>query len=95
MTGDLPYIAGKKTNYDRLHIISEHLHGIGKVAPQGAAPITVTAGGGAWTLGLTKSLTAIPTANHYLYLCDGATHTAPSVFTGGQFVIKFYGHPAL
>ena len=62
MTGDLPYIAGKKTNYDRLHIISEHLHGIGKVAPQGAAPITVTAGGGAWTLGAASATILTTTA---------------------------------
>lgn len=61
----------------------------------GAAYTAVVTAGGNWTLGLKKDLTAIPTANHYLYLCDGATHTAASVFTGGQFLIKFYGHAVL
>jgi len=61
----------------------------------GAGYTAVVTAGGAWTLGLKKDLTAIPTANHYLYLCDGATHTAESVFTGGQFLIKFYGHAVL
>lgn len=61
----------------------------------GAAYTAVVTAGGNWTLGLTKSLTAVPTANHYLYLADGATHTAESVFTGGQFLIKLYGHPVL
>lgn len=61
----------------------------------GAAYTAVVTAGGNWTLGMKKDLTAIPTANHYLYLCDGATHTAESEFTGGQFIIKFYGHAVL
>jgi hypothetical protein len=61
----------------------------------GASYTAVVTAGGNWTLGLTKSLTAVPTADHYLYLCDGATHTDASVFTGGQFLIKFYGHAVL
>ena len=61
----------------------------------GAGYTAVVTAGGNWTLGLRKELTAVPTANHYLYLCDGATHTAASVFTGGQFLIKFYGHAVL
>lgn len=33
------------------HYIQEHLHSPQLVAPSGAAPITLTAGGGGWTLG--------------------------------------------
>ena len=33
------------------HYIQEHLHSAQLVAPSGAAPITLTSGGGGWTLG--------------------------------------------
>jgi hypothetical protein len=52
----------------------------------------VTAGG-AWTLGLTKAITGIPTANDYLYLCGGEAGTAAS-YTAGKFLIEFDGYDA-
>ena len=60
----------------------------------GAAYTAIITAGGNWAAGLTKTATAgtNPAADDYLYLCDGATHTAASVFTGGQFIIKLYGY---
>ena len=43
-------IAGVKTDADRLHIISDHIHSVTKIAPTGSAPITLT-GGAQWVLG--------------------------------------------
>jgi hypothetical protein len=52
--------------------------------------------GGDWVLGATKVYeTAAPTANHYAYLTEGGTDGDDSVFTAGQFLITFYGHPEL
>ena len=59
----------------------------------GVAALTETAlitAGGAWTLGLTKVATALPTANHYLYLTGGAAGT-PGAYGAGKFLIKIYG----
>jgi len=48
---------------------------------------------GAWTLGLTKGLSAIPTANQYLYLCGGEAGTA-ATYTAGKFLIELEGYEA-
>ena len=56
---------------------------------------SIIAAGGNWALGLTKTFLQGPLANEYIYLLTGATHTGDSVYTGGQFIIKFYGHPVL
>ena len=45
------YIADKQTQSDRVHTISEHIHGHGLVIPTLAAGVTVTGAAGAWTLG--------------------------------------------
>ena len=48
---------------------------------------------GAWTLGLTKGLSAIPAANKYLYLCGGEAGTA-ATYTAGKFLIELEGYEA-
>jgi len=48
---------------------------------------------GAWTLGLTKGLSAIPAANQYLYLCGGEAGTA-ATYTAGKFLIELEGYEA-
>ena len=51
---------------------------------------------GDWAAGVTKVNEGTPpTANHYYYLTEGTTDGDDSVFTGGQFLIRFYGHPVL
>lgn len=45
--------------------------------------------GGAWTSGATKGMTALPTANDYLYLVNGAA--SGGTFTAGKFLITLYG----
>ena len=47
--------------------------------------------GGDWTKGEIQNDSAIPTANHYLYLAEGATHTGANTFTAGQYLITLYG----
>ena len=56
--------------------------------------IAICDGTGDWTLGETNvnETTAI-TANYYYYLTQGAADDAD--YTAGQFLIRFYGHPAL
>ena len=34
---------------------------------------------------------AISAANDYFYLKSGAAHTDASIYTGGQFIFRFYG----
>ena len=52
--------------------------------------------GGTWAAGKTVVEEAtLPTANHYAYLTEGTTDGDDSVFTAGQFLITFYGHPVL
>ena len=34
---------------------------------------------------------AISAANDYFYLTSGAAHTGASIYTGGQFIFRFYG----
>lgn len=45
--------------------------------------------GGAWTSGLTKGMTALPTANDYLYIVNGAA--AGGTFSAGKFLIELFG----
>lgn len=49
--------------------------------------------GGAWTAGLVKTMTGYPTANDYLYVCNGEA-SANGTFSAGKFVITFYGMTA-
>ena len=72
-------LATVDTNVDTLiattHTVEEHLHSAGKIAPDLAAGITVTAttGGGTWTLGA-ASATILTTSAlcdiHYLHLTE-------------------------
>ena len=48
---------------------------------------------GAWTLGLTKALGAIPAADEYLYLTGGEAGTA-AAYTAGKFLIELDGYAA-
>lgn len=61
-------------------------------AALGVETALVTAGG-VWTSGATKGMTALPTANDYLYLVNGAG-AVPGTFTAGKFMIEFYGYAA-
>jgi hypothetical protein len=45
--------------------------------------------GGAWTSGATKGMTALPTANDYIYIINGAA--SGGTFTAGKFLIELYG----
>lgn len=47
----MPYIAGKKSTYDRVHILEEHAHSASNCYPTLANGTTVTGAVGAWTLG--------------------------------------------
>lgn len=47
--------------------------------------------GGAWTSGLSKGMTALPAANEYLYLANGAAGS-PATYTAGKFLIELLGH---
>jgi hypothetical protein len=49
--------------------------------------------GGAWTLGTTKGLSAVPAANAYLYLTGGEGGTA-AAYTAGKFLIELDGYEA-
>ncbi len=48
---------------------------------------------GAWTLGEVQEMTALPTADEYLYLANGVADTA-DVFTAGRFLIELEGYDA-
>jgi len=51
--------------------------------------------GGVWTAGkVIQNLVQGLTAGHYFYLTTGAGSTA-GTYTGGQFIIRFFGHPLL
>lgn len=47
--------------------------------------------GGAWAAGDATILTALPAANEYLYMMNGAADTADP-FTAGKFLIEFIGY---
>jgi hypothetical protein len=57
-------------------------------AALGTETALVTAGG-AWTSGASKGMTALPTANDYLYITNGAA--SGGTFTAGKFLIELYG----
>lgn len=62
----------------------------------GIAALTETAlltAGGAWTLGLSTELGALPAAGQYLYLTGGAAGTA-ATYTAGKFQIELEGYAA-
>lgn len=46
--------------------------------------------GGAWANGTVKGLTAVPSANAYLYLCAGEG-SAPGTYDAGKFLIELWG----
>ncbi len=48
---------------------------------------------GAWSLNEVQALTALPAADSYLYLVNGAADTA-DVFTAGKFLIELEGYAA-
>lgn len=45
--------------------------------------------GGAWTSGASKGMTALPAANDYLYITNGAA--SGGTFTAGKFLIELFG----
>lgn len=62
----------------------------------GVAALTETAlitAGGAWTLGLTNVIAAVPASGQYLYLTGGEAGTA-ATYTAGKFLIEFEGYDA-
>lgn len=62
----------------------------------GIAALTETAlltSGGAWTLGTSTELGALPAADQYLYLTGGAAGTA-AAYTAGKFLIELEGYVA-
>ena len=66
------------------------------VFDSGIGALTETAlitAGASWTLALTKSFSAIPAANSWLYLCGGAAGT-PAAYTAGKFLIELEGYVA-
>jgi hypothetical protein len=48
--------------------------------------------GGAWTTGVSKGMTAVPPANDYLYIANGAA--SGGTFTAGKFLIELFGYVA-
>lgn len=54
-----------------------------------AGVATLVDSGGAWTSGLSKGMTALPAANDYLYLANGAA--SGGTFSAGKFLIELYG----
>ena len=67
-----------------------------RIFDYGAGSATaVLASAGNLELGTTiSSLTAHGAANDYYYFTVGGAHSGSSVYTGGQLMVKFYGHPA-
>lgn len=49
--------------------------------------------GGAWSAGDITELTTMPSADHFLYLVNGAADTA-DVFTAGKFLLELEGYDA-
>lgn len=48
--------------------------------------------GAAWASGTTKGMTALPTANDYLYIVNG--EAVGGTYTAGKFLIELYGYAA-
>lgn len=59
----------------------------------GAAETELIDKGGAWAAMDIDDMTALPTANHYLYAVNGASDT-PAAFTAGKWLLTFYGYVA-
>lgn len=55
----------------------------------GLTETALVTSGGAWTSGATKGMTAVPAANEYLYICNGAA--SGGTFSAGKFEITLYG----
>lgn len=60
-------------------------------AALGTETALVTSGGN-WTSGATKGMTALPTANDYLYITNGAA--SGGTFSAGKFLIELFGYVA-
>lgn len=54
-----------------------------------AGVATLVDSGGAWTSGAAKGMTALPAANDYLYVANGAA--AGGTFSAGKFLIELFG----
>lgn len=48
--------------------------------------------GASWTAGMSKTMSAVPAANEYLYLTAGGSG-ADATYTTGEFVIELWGYP--
>lgn len=57
------------------------------------AETALVTAGGAWSLGLTKGLSAVPAAGQYLYLTGGEA-SVPGTYTAGKFLIELDGYEA-
>jgi len=62
-------------------------------AISGLTSAALVTSGGAWTLGATKGLSAVPAADAYLYLTGGEDGTA-ATYTAGKFLIELDGYEA-
>lgn len=58
-------------------------------AVTGLTETALVTSGGAWTSGTSKGMTALPAANDYLYITNGAA--SGGTFTAGKFLIEFFG----
>lgn len=82
-------------DFDLLSATDDTLQGDNPVDGESDA-VDIFAAAGNFSLGETKQqlVAGQPDADgDAIYLVTGNTHTGESVFTGGKFVIKFYGHP--
>lgn len=59
----------------------------------GLTETALVTSGGAWTSGLSKGMTAVPAANEYLYITNGAG-AAGGTFSAGKFLIELFGYAA-
>tara|TARA_R100001463_G_scaffold22897_1_gene54914 strand:+ start:83 stop:1000 length:918 start_codon:yes stop_codon:yes gene_type:complete len=67
-----------------------------RIFDYGAGSLTaVLASGGNLTQGTTIQTLVGPHGEdgHYFYFTVGGSHSGSSVYTGGQLMVKFYGHP--
>jgi hypothetical protein len=55
-----------------------------------AGAAALVSAGGAWTIGTTKGMTALPAADAYLYLANGAAGTI-GTYDAGKFMLTFIG----
>ena len=66
------------------------------LAYDSAADDTVIAAARDWVAGeMAQNLVPKLTANDYLYLGEGDTGATTGVYNAGQFLFRFFGHPAL